>query len=403
MHPSIVIVGAGPGGAAAAIALAQRGVRDIVLVDKDAFPRDKTCGSGLSPNALTALDALGVGAEVRRLGYPVSGMRLVTPGKREINLSSEEAAVILLRKHFDNLLVERAISLGVTFRPRFQVKDLAREAGRAVGVRSREGEEIRAGVVLCADGAHSIFSVDPRPKRTISTLMGWWEGMPFEPHKVEMIFDKNLAPLYGWLFPEDDARVNIGICMDGEAEDGSKTTRNVREVFQRFLDDHFRDRLRSARQIGRLKGHPISYTTWIGHLHAPGIVYLGEAARITHNATGEGIYQAMQSGMFAADALAPLIQGEISEREAIRRYTWAHRRRFTASFLVGHAVRGIVRTKALDVIADLYNNPRVRGAVTGLFASALAGSSITRRDAEREPSARPAATADSPQSSAALT
>src|SRR3954468_7271349 len=108
MPSPIVIIGAGPGGAAAAIALAQRGVRGVVLLDKDAFPRDKTCGSGLSPNALTALDELGVGAEVRRLGYAVSGLRLVTPGNREIHLESEQAAIVLLRKHFDNLLVERA-------------------------------------------------------------------------------------------------------------------------------------------------------------------------------------------------------------------------------------------------------------------------------------------------------
>src|SRR5689334_13181213 len=116
MSSSVVIIGAGPGGAAAAVALAQRGVRDVVLLDKDPFPRDKTCGSGLSPNALTALDELGVGAEVRRLGYAVNGLRLVTPGGREIHLSSDQAAIILLRKHFDNLLVERAVALGVTFR-----------------------------------------------------------------------------------------------------------------------------------------------------------------------------------------------------------------------------------------------------------------------------------------------
>ncbi len=65
MKPSVLIIGAGPGGAAAALSLAKRGVRDVMLLDKDDFPRDKTCGSGLSPNALSTLDELGVGAEVR--------------------------------------------------------------------------------------------------------------------------------------------------------------------------------------------------------------------------------------------------------------------------------------------------------------------------------------------------
>src|SRR5262249_36047118 len=143
MSSSVVIVGAGPGGAAAAVGLATRGVRDVLLLDRDEFPRDKTCGSALSPNGVAILDELGVGAEVRRLGYPINAARFVTPGGRMMHLGSDESAIILLRKHFDNLLVERAKSLGVTFRSGFHVRELVREGGRAVGVRSREGEVVR--------------------------------------------------------------------------------------------------------------------------------------------------------------------------------------------------------------------------------------------------------------------
>jgi len=94
-------------------------------------------------------------------------------------------------------------------------------------VRTADGRDLRARYVLCADGAHSIFSTDPRPKRSISTLMGWWDGADFTPQQIEMIFDRNVAPLYGWLFPESDRRVNIGICIDGQDANGQKTQRNV--------------------------------------------------------------------------------------------------------------------------------------------------------------------------------
>jgi menaquinone-9 beta-reductase len=398
MRTPIVIVGAGPGGAAAAVALAQEGVRDVVLLDKDRFPRDKTCGSGLSPNGVALLDELGVGADVRRLGYFIDAARVVTPGGREMRFASEQAAIILLRKHFDNLLVERARALGVDFQQGFHARELVREGGRVVGVRARDGREIRAGFVLAADGAHSVFSSDPRPRRTISTLMGWWDGFPFEPHTVEMIFDRNVAPLYGWMFPEGGDRVNIGVCIEGEDAAGGKTQRNVRDVFERFLDDHYRSRLGSARQVGRLKGHPISYTTWIAHTHAPGVAWLGEAARITHNATGEGIWQAMQSGVFAARAVASMVRGERSEEEAMRAYTRALRRRFTAGFLLGHGVRALVRTPLLDGIAALYNNPAIRGAVTSVLGSALAGSPLTGRPVEAP---RRAAPRQAPESAAA--
>lgn len=131
-------------------------------------------------------------------------------------VSSDAAAIVLLRRHFDQLLVERAQKLGVTLRTPFRAIELMKDGERVIGVKGFEGEEIRARYVLCADGANSIFSVDSRPKRSIATLMGWWKTSDVEPHRLDMIFDKNVAPLYGWMFPETTDRVNIGICIDGQ-------------------------------------------------------------------------------------------------------------------------------------------------------------------------------------------
>jgi flavin-dependent dehydrogenase len=361
----------------------------VVLVDKDKFPREKTCGSALSPNGLRVVKQLGIGDEVERLGYVIHSLRVVTPGRREMKLTTEQAAVVLLRKHFDNLLVEKAKELGADFRGGWKANELIREGGRVVGVKSRD-EEIRADYVLLADGAHSIFSWDQRPKRTISCLMGWWENFDFEPGTMEMVFDKNLSPLYGWMFPETTERVNIGICMDGEEDSPfakehggrKKTTRNVRAVFEQFLQDHFADRLSRARQIGKFKGHPISYTTWIKDITAPGVLYLGEGARITHNATGEGIYQAMQSGIFAAEAVADALHTVQPEPKAFGHYLWRLRREFTASFLVGHAIRGALKTPIFDWFAMGYNSPytqTVRKLATAVLGSALAGSPLNEQ------------------------
>jgi geranylgeranyl reductase family protein len=383
MKKTVVVVGAGPGGAAAAVRLAQRGVRNVLLLDKDQFPREKTCGSALSPNGVKLIEELGIGAEVRERGYVIRSLVIKTPGGREMKLTTDQAAIILLRKHFDNLLVEQAKKLGVEFRGGFKVTELVREGDRIVGVRGKDGE-VRADLVLGADGAHSIFSDDPRPKRTISTLMGWWEDFDFEPNTIEMVFDKNLSPLYGWMFPEGVNRINIGICMDGEEDsadarehDGrKKTTRNVRDVFNQFLADHYGDRLRTAKQIGKFKGHPISYTTWIRNLTRPGFAYLGEGGRMTHNATGEGIFHAMQSGVYAADAAADVVQGVAEEKRAWSRYEWACRRRFTMGFVMGHVLRGALKTPAFDWIATAYNDPRVRNLATWALGSALAGSHV---------------------------
>jgi len=391
MTHDAIVVGAGPGGATAALRLSGAGVRDVLLLDGATFPRDKTCGSGLSPTALALGDELGIGDELRSRANPIQSVKIVAPGGRHFVLASNAAAVVFLRREFDDLLVRTAQEKGAKLEGGVRVRELVKEGSRVVGVRTADGRELRARYVLCADGAHSIFSNDPRPKRSISTLMGWWDGADFDPGQLEMVFAKCVAPLYGWLFPESDTRVNIGICIDGQDADGRKTRRNVRDVFAQFLDEHYRHKLARAEQIGGFKGHPIVYTTWVGHCVAPGALYLGEAARVTHNATGEGISQAMQSGIYAADAVADVLAGRTSEEEAWKEYVWKHRKRFTLSFLAGHAVRAAVRSGVLDAMAYAYDNPTIRKGVVRTLGSALAGTSVREAAAPPAPRTRRAA------------
>src|SRR5690606_14308257 len=153
-------------------------------------------------NAIALADQLGLGDELRRRSYPLLSVKLVTPGGRSMVLAGNAAAVILLRRDFDDMLLRRATELGARFQGGVKVRSLVREGGRVVGVKLADGSERRARFVVCADGAHSIFSVDPRPRRSISTLMGWWEDVETVPGQAEMIFDECVSPLYGWLFPE---------------------------------------------------------------------------------------------------------------------------------------------------------------------------------------------------------
>jgi menaquinone-9 beta-reductase len=374
MNARVLIVGAGPAGASAAVALAQGGVSGVLLVDRERFPRDKTCGSGLSPAALHLAETLGIGERVRAKANPIDQVRFVTPGGQEMVLPAKSAVVILLRREFDQLLVERAQALGVTFRSGFRAAELLRDAsGRACGVRSLDGEELRASFVLCADGAHSIFSPDRRPRRFISTLMGWWEGADLPAGRLDMVFDRNLSPLYGWMFPETAARVNIGICVDAQDRSGQPAEPDLRGLFQRFVDDHYRAALRTARPVGRLKGHPIVFTTWVARCTERGALWVGEAARVTHNATGEGIAQAMQSGLFAAEAVSAVVRGELSEPRAWRRYVWAHRRRFTGGFAAGHLLRGMAAAGSLDAVARAYRSIWGQRFIERLLGSAMTG------------------------------
>jgi geranylgeranyl reductase family protein len=376
MSSPVVIVGAGPGGAAAAIALAQRNVRDITLIDRARFPRDKTCGSAISPLGLRVLGELGVEADIRRLAYTIHSLLLTTPGGRTLTLRGAEAAIVLLRKDFDQLLVERARNLGVRFRDGLQVTGLIEERGRVFGVRAGD-EEVRAATVICADGAHSRFSRDLRSKQTLATIVGWWEGFDYQPGTIEMIFDHTLCPLYGWMFPESESRVNIGIVVDGVRAGRGGDLGSLRPVFESFLDRYFRDRVARARPVGRWSGHPIVHSVWPHATSSAGVLYVGESARLTNAATGEGIYQAMRCGVLAADAIAKVHRGA-DEAKAWQEYSRACRRTFSAGFATGHVFRGAVRVGMLDTIARAYDHPSLRRVATWLIGSALTASPIER-------------------------
>jgi geranylgeranyl reductase family protein len=360
-----VIIGAGPAGSAAAIRLMQLGIHDVVLTDRSTFPRHKTCGSGISPKGIQVLKQLEVLDTILPQSYKVSGLRLVTPGGRELSLSGgeETAALICSRRTLDHALVQHAQSHGARFIPDFAANELLYEGSRVAGFNSLDGRSVRARFTVVANGAHSKFVVNTGPRRMMQTIMGWWDDVPFEPQHVEMVFDKMLTPCYGWLFPESKSRVNIGICYDDPQH-----SKNGRALFQHFLDKHYRTRLAGAVQIGQWKGYPVSYSYRVGQLQSPGRLIAGEAGRMTHPATAEGIYQGMLSGMMAAETLKKAMSNPEHEQQAWSEYEERCRQAFGTSFWCAKLWRGAVRAKLLDAAVDLCRRPAANRAFNRLMS-----------------------------------
>lgn len=366
IEAEVAIVGAGPAGTAAAAHLGQLGVQGVVLLDKHPFPRDKTCGSGVSPKGIEVLRELGVWDEVRRHAYPITGIRLVTSNGQEAFLSGGASfdAIVCLRRTLDHLILQRAQEAGVAFIPHFAAARLLTERGRVTGVVASDGREVRARATVIAGGTHCRLVPERRPRKIIQAIMGWWEGVPFREHHVEMVFDPMLLPLYGWLFPEGGGRVNIGITY--EDADG---TRNAREMFRRFLDGQYAQRLAHARPIGGWKGHPIAYSYRIEGLTSPGRIVVGESGLLTHPATAEGIYQGMRSGMMAAEALRDVLLSGTDEATAFAAYERRCRKTFRASFLQGGMFRLLLRTPLLGLLVRTGAAPLVRRTAARVLAS----------------------------------
>jgi geranylgeranyl reductase family protein len=368
LNADVAILGAGPAGTAAAVHLGQLGVKDVVLVDKHDFPRDKTCGSGISPKGIKTLRDLGVWEDIEPHAYPIKGIRIVTPAGREsVQSAGDKAeAIVCCRRVFDHALLQKAVARGTTFLPHFVASEAIEENGRTAGFVARDGRTVRAKYTLIAGGAHCRVGVPKRDtRRLIHAIMGWWEGVPFTPNVVEMAFDKMVAPYYGWLFPESDRVVNIGITYP----DDPHRKENARELFQRFLDAQYGNRLRSARQIGDWKGHPIAYSLKIGDLTGPGKLILGESGLMTHPATAEGIYQGMRSGMLAAEAVAEILSERSTEKKAFAAYERRCKLTFQMSFWAGEAFRRLITTSLLDRAIAFSETPVVKHTAAKILAA----------------------------------
>ena len=337
----------------------------MVLVDRADFPGDKTCGSRISPEGIAQLKDLGVWDEVERHDYWIKGLRRVTPGDREIFLfgGGTAAAMVCNRRVLDELLLRKAQSLGVRFVPNKIVRSLIEGEGRVVGFRDDDGDEFRARVVFVADGGHSRLIPERAPRQILQAIMGWREDVSFTPNHVEMRFDPNVVSSYGGLFPESATRVNIGTYY---RDDEKKL--NARKLFQTVLARQYKQRLEGARQVGEWKGHPILYSCSIEKLTSPGRMVLGEAGRMTHPATGEGLYQGMRSGVFAAEAVKEILMEGATEKEAFNRYENCCRRAFQASFWGAKAFQKEIGSPALEWAARAAARPLVKRMAGMLMA-----------------------------------
>ncbi len=296
LSADIVVVGAGPAGAMAALEAARRGF-SVVVFEKSAWPRHKTCGAGISPTSRRVLREVGLWDRVRAVAYPIYGLRLVAPSGREALLAGAESAHVLDRSRFDALLVEAAVAAGARFLPQTPVTALSTKDGVVTGVVTAGGT-IGARAVIVAGGANCTLL--PKRKRTVlQTAMVWYENVPFTPSIMEMIYDPAIYPHYLWLFPESDRRVNIGLCLSAERRE-----RPISVLFEDMVARHFGKRLTAGGRVKGILGHPIVVSERVSLSTNPGLLPAGEAAGLVNPATGEGISFAMESGRIAAALFA---------------------------------------------------------------------------------------------------
>ncbi|HET7543064.1 MAG TPA: geranylgeranyl reductase family protein [Polyangiaceae bacterium] len=343
-----IVIGAGPAGCASALSLAASPGSECVLLERKTLPRTKACGSGLSPWTLKFLDRLGVGPEVRRRAFRIDGAIIAGVDGRGVELRGDHETAVMLRSDFDELLAREAQRRGAELREGCTVRRIESHRGQ-VAVETSQGT-LEADAVIDCSGATGGFDRERRraPKSagqsTLHTIMAWYEGLQGTSDVVELFFDRELKPHYGWVFPESGRRVNVGLCFEPD-----KTKPNARERFEQFLERRLARRLQGAEQLGSWIGHPVNVSSVPMQLTAPGVLRAGEAGWLADFATAEGIYHALLSGHLAGTHLGQLAErGWRDDLDGVR-YQASVLKALAPRMLGGRLLMSALKSPALDM------------------------------------------------------
>jgi len=329
----VAVVGAGPGGAAAAARLAKRGLR-VVLLDQHAFPRDKVCGDFVGPVALNELADLGLPLFPGYLATNISrsatifleGQRLLDRPLPQVPPLLDYGRVIP-RLQLDAWILQAAQAAGVRFvdGARVQGFDVEHDGIRIAYQRGRDAESIRASVAIAADGSASVMARvlrggTPDGAIGIVALRAYYEEIDGPADQADLYFSRDTFPGYCWLFPTGNREANVGI---GVATDSIPTSPlRLRELFAERLqkDAALAHRLRGARLRGKVLGWPLATYARSTPTVADRVLFVGDAANLINPLNGEGIQTALLSGRWAAETVAAAMSSGDFSRAGLDSY-----------------------------------------------------------------------------------
>src|SRR5690349_13758495 len=318
-HDALVI-GGGPAGAATGHWLARAG-HDVVVVERKTFPREKTCGDGLTPRAVHQVEEMGLGEELTKF-HRYDGLRACAHGIT-LELQWPDHPVypsygyVVRRRDLDQMVADHAVSAGAVLRQGCEaiapLLDGGLVHGATVKAAAESGShEIRARYVVVADGANSRFGRALGTARNRSfpqgmAIRGYYESPLHDEPWIESALDVrdrngNSLPGYGWIFPVGDGTINVGIGLLSTFRDWkSVNTTHLMNEFAHTAPAYWGispDTATCEPTGGRL---PMggSVTPNVG----PNWVMVGDAAGTINPFNGEGIDYAYETGRLAARLL----------------------------------------------------------------------------------------------------
>ncbi|MFI5494304.1 geranylgeranyl reductase family protein [Actinoplanes sp. NPDC051859] len=378
----VIVVGAGPGGSAAAYHMARHGLR-VLLLEKTQFPREKVCGDGLTPRAVRQLVRMGVDTSEKAGWLHNRGLRVIGGGVRlELDwpdlASFPSYGLVRTRLDFDDMLAERAVAAGALLRTQVTVTGPVLDAdGHAIGVEAKVGPgkepvQYRAPLVIAADGVSGklplAMGLAKRDDRPIGVAVRRYFHSPVRADddyleswlELRSAQDRDrLLPGYGWIFGLGDGRVNVGLGILNSSSAFGKT--NYRAMLSDWLNTTPEDW--GMRGEENAEGPILGAALPMGFNRVPhytrGMMLVGDSGGMVNPMNGEGIAYAMESGELAAEvAVQALARAAGPDRErALRAYPAELKNRFGGYYRLGGVFVKLIGNPQIMRIATKHGMP----------------------------------------------
>ncbi|MHB8681523.1 MAG: geranylgeranyl reductase family protein [Acidimicrobiales bacterium] len=332
----VLVVGGGPSGSACAYWLADAGW-DVVLVEKKQFPREKTCGDGLTPRAVRQLTDMGLAGALSG-AHRYRGLRSVAFGlTMELQWpehpSFPPVGYVITRHDLDQLVAERAAKAGAQVWQAAEAAEPLLERGvePATGTLPacggavvadrlhRSTHTLRARYVVVADGANSRFgralgTMRDREYPLGMALRGYFRSPRHDDEFIESHLDirdasGTVVPGYGWVFPLGDGRVNAGVgLLSAEGRHKGVNTSHLMNAFVDWVPKSWG--ISPASSCGPPTGGKLPMGLSVTPRVGPTTLSIGDAAGSINPFNGEGIAYGYETGRLAAACIGRALSGE---------------------------------------------------------------------------------------------
>jgi geranylgeranyl reductase family protein len=320
----VLVIGGGPAGAAAGYWLARAGHR-VTIVEKKTFPREKTCGDGLTPRAVKQITDMGLASSLERF-HRYEGLRATAHGKAlELQWPSHSVypqhGYVVRRRELDQMVALNAEAAGAQLLQGHEANQPILERGllRGAVVTDKETHstfELRAQYVIVADGANSRFGRSLGTSRAKQMPYGtairtYWESPRHAEPWIESALDVkdrngNSMPGYGWIFPVGDGTINIGVGLLSTFRDfKSVNTTQLLDAYAHMVADDWG--IDPGNPTQRATSGRIPMGGSVGPKVGPTYIVVGDAAGSVNPFNGEGIDYAYETARMAAEVIGEAV------------------------------------------------------------------------------------------------